>query len=118
MASLRISSAIDRAQGLGRRSCDQMTNDVDDAGLHHGLRKQALTVSGKPSRPMMIKILGEALAKHLGVYDRVRCHLEMPQRKIALHEFMEEGHYGRHIRRMRLIYGERAAALEQAMLSI
>lgn len=33
----------------------------------------------------------------------------------VLHEFMAEGHYGRHIRRMRLAYGERAAALEQAV---
>lgn len=33
----------------------------------------------------------------------------------VLHEFMAEGHYGRHIRRMRLAYGERAVALEQAV---
>jgi GntR family transcriptional regulator/MocR family aminotransferase len=33
----------------------------------------------------------------------------------VLHEFMAEGHYGRHLRRMRLAYGERAAALEQAV---
>jgi GntR family transcriptional regulator/MocR family aminotransferase len=33
----------------------------------------------------------------------------------VLHEFMAEGHYGRHLRRMRLTYGERAAALEHAI---
>jgi len=34
----------------------------------------------------------------------------------VLHEFMAEGHYGRHLRRMRFTYGERAAALEQAIV--
>lgn len=33
----------------------------------------------------------------------------------VLHEFIAEGHYGRHIRRMRLAYAERAAALQQAV---
>ena len=33
----------------------------------------------------------------------------------VLHEFIAEGHYGRHIRRMRSVYGERAAALEEAI---
>lgn len=37
----------------------------------------------------------------------------LPQ--VVLHEFMVEGHHGRHIRRMRLAYGERAASLEEAI---
>lgn len=32
-----------------------------------------------------------------------------------LHAFIAEGHLGRHVRRMRLLYGERAQALEQAI---
>jgi GntR family transcriptional regulator/MocR family aminotransferase len=32
----------------------------------------------------------------------------------TLHEFIAEGHFGRHARRMRLLYGERAAALRDA----
>ncbi|MCF8179392.1 MAG: PLP-dependent aminotransferase family protein [Sulfuritalea sp.] len=31
----------------------------------------------------------------------------------VLHEFIAEGHFGRHIRSMRMLYGERAAALEE-----
>jgi len=30
---------------------------------------------------------------------------------VVLHAFMEEGHFGRHVRRMRMLYGERADAL-------
>lgn len=33
----------------------------------------------------------------------------------VLHEFIAEGHFGRHIRAMRLLYGERAVALEEAV---
>ncbi|MDR3631320.1 MAG: PLP-dependent aminotransferase family protein [Desulfocapsaceae bacterium] len=32
----------------------------------------------------------------------------------ALHEFIAEGHFGRHIRKMRLLYSERAQALQEA----
>ncbi|MEF2230989.1 MAG: PLP-dependent aminotransferase family protein [Pseudodesulfovibrio sp.] len=32
----------------------------------------------------------------------------------TLHEFIAEGHFGRHVRRMRLLYAERAQALRQA----
>ena len=32
----------------------------------------------------------------------------------TLHEFIAEGHFGRHVRRMRLLYAERAKALRQA----
>lgn len=34
--------------------------------------------------------------------------------QITLHEFIAEGHLGRHMRRMRLLYAERAQALRQA----
>jgi GntR family transcriptional regulator/MocR family aminotransferase len=36
----------------------------------------------------------------------------MPQAVLA--DFIAEGHFSRHVRRMRLLYGERAAALQQA----
>jgi GntR family transcriptional regulator/MocR family aminotransferase len=36
----------------------------------------------------------------------------LPQ--VVLHEFMNEGHFGRHIRRMRMLYAERAEALRYA----
>lgn len=32
----------------------------------------------------------------------------------VLHAFIDEGHFGRHVRRMRMLYGERAQALEAA----
>ncbi len=55
--------------------------------------------------------LGDPFAAALSLTAR---HLSLlPQ--AVLHEFMAEGHYGRHLRRMRLAYGERAAALEEAI---
>jgi len=55
--------------------------------------------------------LGDHFAAALSLTAR---HMPLlPQ--AMLHEFMAEGHYGRHIRRMRLAYGERAAALEEAV---
>lgn len=55
--------------------------------------------------------LGDHFAAALSLTAR---HLSLlPQ--AVLHEFIEEGHYGRHIRRMRLAYGERAGALEKAI---
>ena len=55
--------------------------------------------------------LGEPFAAALSLTAR---HMSLlPQ--AVLHEFIAEGHYGRHIRRMRLAYGERAAALEDAV---
>ncbi|MGF6772233.1 GntR family transcriptional regulator/MocR family aminotransferase [Paraburkholderia sp. GAS199] len=41
-------------------------------------------------------------------------HVALDQQSI-LHAFIAEGHFGRHIRRMRLLYGERAQALEDAL---
>lgn len=41
-------------------------------------------------------------------------HLAVDQQSI-LHEFIAEGHLGRHIRRMRLLYGERAEALRHSV---
>jgi len=41
-------------------------------------------------------------------------HLAVHQQSI-LHEFIAEGHLGRHIRRMRLLYGERAQALKYSL---
>lgn len=55
--------------------------------------------------------LGDPFAAALSLTAR---HMSLlPQ--AVLHEFMAEGHYGRHIRRMRLAYGERAAALEEVI---
>ncbi|HEY6895935.1 MAG TPA: PLP-dependent aminotransferase family protein [Rhodocyclaceae bacterium] len=39
----------------------------------------------------------------------------LPQ--VVLHEFMAEGHFGRHIRHMRTVYGERAEQFQQAVTS-
>lgn len=55
--------------------------------------------------------LGEAFAAALSLTARHASLL--PQ--AVLHEFIAEGHYGRHLRRMRQAYGERAAALEEAI---
>lgn len=40
-------------------------------------------------------------------------HVPLDQQSV-LHEFIAEGHFGRHIRRMRMLYGERAEALTTA----
>jgi GntR family transcriptional regulator / MocR family aminotransferase len=40
-------------------------------------------------------------------------HVPLDQQSV-LHEFILEGHFGRHIRRMRVLYGERAEALQDA----
>ncbi|KAH0442098.1 PLP-dependent aminotransferase family protein [Paraburkholderia fungorum] len=40
-------------------------------------------------------------------------HVPLDQQSV-LHEFIAEGHFGRHIRRMRMLYGERAEALKMA----
>jgi GntR family transcriptional regulator/MocR family aminotransferase len=55
--------------------------------------------------------LTEPFAQALSVTSRHQSLL--PQ--VVLHEFMAEGHFGRHIRRMRTLYGERAAAFQEAV---
>jgi len=40
-------------------------------------------------------------------------HVPLDQQSV-LHEFIADGHFGRHIRRMRMLYGERAEALKMA----
>jgi GntR family transcriptional regulator/MocR family aminotransferase len=40
-------------------------------------------------------------------------HVPLDQQSV-LHKFIADGHFGRHIRRMRMLYGERADALKQA----
>jgi GntR family transcriptional regulator/MocR family aminotransferase len=40
-------------------------------------------------------------------------HVPLDQQSV-LHEFIADGHFGRHIRRMRMLYGERADALKMA----
>jgi GntR family transcriptional regulator/MocR family aminotransferase len=40
-------------------------------------------------------------------------HVPLDQQSV-LHEFIADGHFGRHIRRMRMLYGERAEALKSA----
>ncbi|MFM0207807.1 PLP-dependent aminotransferase family protein [Paraburkholderia sediminicola] len=40
-------------------------------------------------------------------------HVSLDQQSV-LHEFIADGHFGRHIRRMRMLYGERAEALKMA----
>ena len=41
-------------------------------------------------------------------------HVPSDQQSV-LHEFIADGHFGRHIRRMRMLYGERAEALESSV---
>jgi GntR family transcriptional regulator/MocR family aminotransferase len=57
--------------------------------------------------------LTEPFASALSVTCR---HMSLlPQ--VVLHEFMAEGYFGRHIRRMRTIYGERANIFQEAVSS-
>lgn len=41
-------------------------------------------------------------------------HVPLDQQSV-LHEFIADGHFGRHVRRMRMLYGERAEALKSAV---
>ncbi|MFB9269539.1 PLP-dependent aminotransferase family protein [Bradyrhizobium erythrophlei] len=37
--------------------------------------------------------------------------------QVVLHDFMAEGHFGRHVRHMRMLYGERAKVLQEAAVT-
>ncbi len=70
-----------------------------------------------PSLRLAYAVLPEWLVDPFGAALSVTCrHLSLlPQ--VVLHEFMAEGHFGRHIRRMRGVYSERAEFFREAVSS-
>lgn len=85
--------------------------DTCDRVIYAGSFSKLLFPSLRLAYVVVPDWLGDHFAAALSLTAR---HMSLlPQ--AVLHEFMEEGYYGRHIRHMRLAYGERAAALEQAI---
>lgn len=85
--------------------------DTRDRVIYAGSFSKLLFPSLRLAYVVVPDWLGDHFAAALSLTAR---HMSLlPQ--AVLHEFIEEGHYGRHIRRMRLAYGERAAALEEAI---
>ena len=85
--------------------------DTRDRVVYAGSFSKLLFPSLRLAYVVVPAWLGDHFAAALSLTAR---HMPLlPQ--AVLHEFMAEGHYGRHIRRMRLAYGERAAALEEAI---
>ena len=68
-----------------------------------------------PAIRMAYAVVPEHLAESFGAALSLTCrHMPLlPQ--VILHEFIAEGHFGRHVRRMRLLYAERAKALVSAV---
>jgi GntR family transcriptional regulator/MocR family aminotransferase len=85
--------------------------DTGGRVIHMGSFSKLLFPSLRLAYAVVPDGLADAFAKALSLTAR---HMSLlPQ--AVLHEFMAEGHFGRHLRRMRLLYGERAAALEHAI---
>ena len=67
-----------------------------------------------PSLRMAFAVLPDQLIVPFTAALSLTCrHLPLIA-QTTLHEFIAEGHFGRHIRRMRLLYAERAHALQKA----
>ncbi|MBP5991119.1 MAG: PLP-dependent aminotransferase family protein [Piscinibacter sp.] len=85
--------------------------DTQDCVIYAGSFSKLLFPSLRLAYAVVPRWLADPFAAALSLTAR---HVSLlPQ--AVLHEFIVEGHYGRHIRRMRLAYGERAAALEDAV---
>jgi GntR family transcriptional regulator/MocR family aminotransferase len=70
-----------------------------------------------PSLRLAYIVLPEWLSEPFAAALSLTCrHISiLPQ--VVLHEFMSEGHFGRHIRQMRTLYRERSIIFQEAVLS-
>lgn len=85
--------------------------DTEDRVIHVGSFSKRLFPSLRLAYVAVPRWLVEPFAAALSLTVR---HVSLlPQ--AVLHEFIAEGHHGRHLRRMRLAYGERAAALQASI---
>ena len=67
-----------------------------------------------PSLRMAYAVLPDQLVEPFSAAMSLTCRYATLAPQTVLHEFIAEGHFGRHVRRMRVIYGERALALRRA----
>ncbi len=67
-----------------------------------------------PSLRMAYAVLPDQLVEPFSAAMSLTCRHATLAQQTVLHEFIAEGHFGRHIRRMRMIYAERAQALRSA----
>jgi GntR family transcriptional regulator/MocR family aminotransferase len=67
-----------------------------------------------PSLRMAYAVLPDKLVDPFAAALSLTCRHASLAPQAVLHEFIAEGHFGRHVRRMRLIYSERAQALRSA----
>jgi GntR family transcriptional regulator/MocR family aminotransferase len=87
--------------------------DTSDRVIYTGTFSKLLFPSLRLAYMVLPDWLADPFASALSLTCR---HLPLlPQ--VVLHEFMAEGYFGRHIRRMRTIYGERADIFQEAVSS-
>jgi GntR family transcriptional regulator/MocR family aminotransferase len=67
-----------------------------------------------PSLRLAYAVVPDQLVEPFSAAMSLTCRHTTLAPQIVLHEFIAEGHFGRHVRRMRVIYGERAQALSHA----
>ncbi|MBI3561662.1 MAG: PLP-dependent aminotransferase family protein [Gammaproteobacteria bacterium] len=67
-----------------------------------------------PSLRLAYAVLPGQLVEPFSAAMSLTCRYATLAPQTVLHEFIAEGHFGRHVRRMRVIYGERAQALRSA----
>ncbi|WP_085314965.1 MocR-like pyridoxine biosynthesis transcription factor PdxR [Derxia lacustris] len=68
-----------------------------------------------PSLRLAYVVLPDWLVEPFAAALSLGCRQVAPQAQALLAEFIAEGHFARHVRRMRLLYSERAAALQAAV---
>jgi len=67
-----------------------------------------------PSLRLAYAVLPDQLVEPFATAMSLTCRHATLAPQTVLHEFISEGHFGRHVRRMRMIYAERAQALRSA----
>jgi GntR family transcriptional regulator/MocR family aminotransferase len=67
-----------------------------------------------PALRLAFAVLPEHLTKPFARAGALVCRFSSILPQVALHEFMAEGHFARHLRRMRQLYADRAETLRQA----
>ena len=67
-----------------------------------------------PSLRLAYAVLPDQLVEPFSAAMSLTCRHATLAPQTVLHEFISEGHYGRHVRRMRMVYAERAQALRSA----
>lgn len=93
----------------GRPLAPLKSLDEDDRVIYAGTFSKLLFPSLRLAYLVVPDRLADAFAAALSLSSRHQSLL--PQ--IVLHEFIAEGHFARHLREMRILYGERARQMEK-----